>query len=69
MSVFFALRVHDDFLKYIYVIVMLVGMWALRNLPDGTVHVFSSCRVCLEELTFLLMFFPKWLRNKQSTLQ
>ena len=41
---------------------MLVGMWALRNLPDGAVHVFSSCLVCFEELTFLLMFFPKWLR-------
>ena len=69
MSVFFALHVHDDFLIYIYVIVMLVGMWALRNLPDGAVHVFSSCLVCFEELTFLLMFFPKWLRDKQSTLQ
>ena len=65
MSVFFALHVHDDF----YVIVMLVGMWALRKSPDGTVHVFSSCLVCFEELTFLLMCFPKWLRDKQSTLQ
>ena len=37
---------------------MLVGMWALRNF----VHVFSSCLVCFEEL-----FFPKWLRDKQST--
>ena len=59
MSVFFAL----------HVIVMPVGMWALRNLPDGAVHVFSSCLVCFEELTFLLMCFPKWLRDKQSTLQ
>ena len=44
------------------------GMWALRNLLDGAVHVFSSCLVCFEELTFLLMFFPKWLHDKQSTL-
>ena len=50
MSVFFALHVHDDF----YVIVMPVGMWALRNLPDGAVHVFSSCLVCFEELTNVL---------------
>ena len=69
MCVFFALHVHDDFLRCIYVIVMPVGMWTLRNLPDGAVHVFSSCRVCLVELTFLLMFFPKWLCDKQSTLQ
>ena len=47
---------------------MLVGMWNLRNLPDGAVHMFISCLVCFEELTFLLMFFPKWLRDKQSTL-
>ena len=68
MSVFFALHVRDDFLC-IYVIVMPVGMWALRNLPDGAVHVFNSCLVCFEELTFLLMCFPKWLHDKQSTLQ
>ena len=78
MSEFFALHVHDYFLIcvcvyiyiyiYIYVIVVLVGMWALRNLLHRAVHVFSSCLVCFEELTFLLMFFPKWLRDKQSTL-
>ena len=63
MSIFFALYVHDDFLMYI---IML--SWALRNLPDGAVRVFSSCLVCFEELTFLFMFFTKWLRDKQSTL-
>ena len=68
MSVFFALHVHDDFLMYICYR-HASGMWALRNLPDRAVHVFSSCLVCFEELTFLLMFFPKWLRDKQSTLQ
>ena len=69
MSVFFALHVHDDFLMYICYHHACVGMWALRNLPDGAVHVFSSCLVCFEELTFMLMFFPKWLRDAQSTLQ
>ena len=49
----------------IYVIVVLVGMLAPRNLSDGAVHVFSSCLVCFEELTFQLMFFQKWLRDKQ----
>ena len=61
MSVFFALIC-------IYVFVMLVGMWALRNLLGRAVHVFSSCLACFEELTFLLMFYPKQLRDKQSTL-
>ena len=59
MSVF-ALYVHDN--------VMLVGMWAQRNLSDRAVHVSSSSLVGFEELTFLLMFFPKWLRFKQATL-
>ena len=68
MSVFFALHVNDDFLMYI------CYRHACRNvgsekLADGAVHVFSSCMVCFEELTFLLMFFLKWLRDKQSTLQ
>ena len=45
---------------------MLVGMSALS---DRTVHVFSSYLVCFEELTFLFMLFPKWLRDKQSTKQ
>ena len=53
MSVFFALHVHDDFLMYI------CYRHACRNVPDGAVQVFSSCLVCSEELTFLLMFFPK----------
>ena len=55
--------IHDDSLMYRH---------ACKNvgseLPDGAVHVFSSCLVCFEELTFLLMLFPKWLRDKQSTL-
>ena len=67
MSVFFALHVHDDFLMYI------CYRHACRNVGSeklaGAVHVFSSCLVCFEELTFLLMCFPKWLRDKPSTLQ
>ena len=30
-----------------------------EKLAGRAVHVFSSCLVCFEELTFLLMFFPK----------
>ena len=36
----------------VYVIVMLVDMWALRNLSDGAVHVFLSYLVFFVELTF-----------------
>ena len=68
MSVFFALHVHDDFMMYI------CYHHACRNvgsekLAGRAVHMFSSCLVCFEELTFLLMCFPKWLCDKQSTLQ
>ena len=64
MFVFFS-YVYDDFLTYICNHIN----GALRNLPYRALHVFSSCLVCFEELTFLLMFFPKWLRDKQSALQ
>ena len=63
MSVFFALHVHDDFLMYI------CYRHACRNVGSEKLAGYSSCLVCFEELTFLLMFFPKWLRDKQSTLQ
>ena len=44
---------------------------ACRNVGSEklALHVFSSCLICFEELTFLLMLTPKWLRDKQSTLQ
>ena len=56
MSVFFALHVHDDFLMYIFY------RHACRNVGS------KKLAGCFEELTFLLIFFPKWLCDKQSTL-
>ena len=68
MSVFFALHVHDDFLMYICYrhACRNVGSEKLAGRGCTCVQFLS---VCFEELTFLLMCFPKWLRDKQSTLQ
>ena len=64
MPVFFALHVHNDFLMYI------CYRHACRNVgSEKLAGRGCTCLVCFEELTFLLMFFPKWLRDKQSTLQ
>ena len=68
MFVFF-LHVYDEFLMYIYITVMFVGMLALKNLSDGVVNVLSSYLVCFEELIFMSMLSPKWLRDKQFTVQ
>ena len=66
MSVLFAFDVHDDFLMYI------CYRHACRNVGSEKLAGRGCTRVqflvCFEELTFLLMFFPKWLRDKQSTL-
>ena len=68
MSVFFALHVHDDFLMYICYRHACRNMGSEKLAGRGCTCV-HSCLVCFEELTFLLMFFIKWLRDKQSTLQ
>ena len=59
MSVFFALHVHEDILIYIYVVVMLVGMWALRNLSDGAVNVFKfESKIYLSKSALLPTILP-----------
>ena len=57
-SGFYSITMEGWFFGCIYVIVMLVDMWAHRNLSDGAVHVFVSYLVFFVELTFLLII-PK----------